>query len=664
MTWLDKATWLARATWLAAGLWLLQLGEPAAAAPRKIMAISQVQPNGVAEAAGVPSDSVLFYDISAVGSGASRAFNNQPLFSVWMGYEIFEGEQNDLPQGKPFGNREEFSAITVNPANGTMYAVAFDSGAPPAKDDVGDTQGDFDLYRIDYQAILRDFVDNARSPGVVYGPKTLRITSANEQFLADIGSPLFDGAVDGVANNVPHPSGAPTVHLPNAFLKIGEVGRSQKPGSSFFDYQLDFVDPRTLVLLDAPSALTPEKDFHVRMLQRTSTAPGGAVAPPLFNADQEGGYNGNTTQSWRSTVAGRFMLDPANESEPDGWALVRRDGVLGVWVNDDDGGGDEVAFFEIDLSGPTPVATRKELAGTDLLNSFRADENPSVDALSNDGEIDFLAVDRQGNLVIVESGFFDVPPQEAKILIAGIESYDNSAGKVAPAGYAASGGVAGFDSVNPWTTSPQLPIVGAIDNDGDVTDVRRIAYDKGTGYLYIIDQDAGFFEDVYVFDPATGTIVYSELRPFDVGLINDDTQLIFTRGDINDDGRVDDADAAMLAAAVADPTLGGTVPAAVGGEWYDLTGDGLLTQADLDELRAIRGVAAPGDFNGDGKANGEDYAEWQKQFGTALRGGDLLVWQRAFNGSPPALTAVPEPHVGTLCVGLLATLAGRRRRAC
>ena len=69
-----------------------------------------------------------------------------------------------------------------------------------------------------------------------------------------------------------------------------------------------------------------------------------------------------------------------------------------------------------------------------------------------------------------------------------------------------------------------------------------MAYDRSTGYLYIIDPDAGFTEDIYVFDPATGTIVYSEFDPFDLGIINEGTQLVFTRGDINNDGMVDGGD--------------------------------------------------------------------------------------------------------------------------
>jgi hypothetical protein len=657
----------------------------AESAPQKIFAISQVQPGGVAEVAGVPSDSVLFYDVTDIGNGGADVFNNSPLFSVWMGYELFEGEQNDMPEGLPTGNREEFSAITVNPANGTMYAVAFDSGAPSALDDVGDTQGDFDLYRIDYQMILNDFVTNSRAPGTVYGPKTLTITEDNEMFLETLGSPLFDGTVDGLAHDVPHPSLAPTVHLDGAFQKIGEPGRSQKPGASFFDYQLDFIDPATLALMDTPSELTPANDFHVRILDRVSTTTGSATPPPLFDDDQEGGYNGNTTQSWNSAIAGRFALDPANESEPAGWALVNSGDVLGVWVADSDGGGDDVAFFEIDLSGPAPTATRKPLGGATDGDFFRIDEDPSVDTATNDGETDYLFVDREGNLLVVESGFFDAPQVEPKVITVGIEDYDDASGRVAPEGFAASGETDGFDSTVPYTVSANLPISGDNDNDDQVTNSTRAAFDKGTGYLYIIDQDTGFFEDIYVFDPATGQIVYFEFSPFDIGLFNEGTQLIFTRGDINNDGLVDENDVTTLTDAIADPTQGGKFTSEVGQELYDLTGDMLLGQEDLDELMAIIGITPPegitGDYNGDDVVNAADYVVWRNNEGLnfaltnerpdAATPGvpdqeDYDAWVVNFGMTAPmgSNSNVPEPTSAALVAMLVLLIGGffRSRR--
>ena len=675
----------------------------AEAAPQKIFAISQVQPSGEDEIPGAPSDSVLFYDVSDIGNGATTdVFNDDPLFSVWMGFEIFLGERNEAPEGLPAGNREEFSALTVNPANGTIYAVAFDSNAPGAADEVNDTQGDFDLYRIDYQEILADFVTNSRPRGTIYGPKTLTIQTADEQFLSDINSPLFDGVVDGLANDIPHPSGVNTVHLDGAFQKVGEPGRAQSP-ASFFDYQLEFVNPETLVLMDANTGTsTPAtEDFSIRVLNRVDTDPGMATEPtPLFPAPKEqiGGWNSpNNAESWESDIAGRLELDPASETNVAGFTLVNTNGVLGVWAADGDGGGDDIAFYEIDLNAVGgPTATKKELANTleggvgpGLATQFGLAEDPASDATTNDAEIDYLFVDKDGNLVIVESGFFDtvpdstIPPtgangetaEEPRVITVGIDSYDNPDSDGSGLNEVlASGPVGtGFDDTDPYTVSSPVPVSGSIDNDDGVTNSTRVAYDKSTGYLYIVDQDVildngsveDIFEDIYVFDPATGTIVYSELRPFDVGIFNEGTLLVFTRGDINNDGMVDGNDLTALSDAIADPTLGGTVSADLGGEWFDLTGDGLLTGADLTELQNIIGTT-PGDFDFDGDVDGADFLAWQRgdspNSGSA---GDLADWEANYGTGIGTLEAassvVPEPTSLALCLFLALTQFSKRR---
>lgn len=656
------------------------------AAPRKIFAVSQTQPGGVGEIAGAPSDSVIFYDVTDVGDGTSTdIFNNDPLFSVWMGFEIFQGQVGDNPNGASFGNREEFSAITVNPANGTIYAAAFDSGSTGVPDPVNDTQGDFDLYRIDYQQILADFEDNARPKGTIYAPKTLTIDPLDEDFLRVNNSSIYDGTVDGLANDVPHPSdpsGTNTVHLDGAFQKIGEPGRAQSP-ASFFNYQLEFVNPETLVFMDANIGTTTpaDEDFAIRIWNRVSTSQGAANQPAPFPQppNQEGGYNSvNNTESWESTVAGRLELDPDSETNPAGFTLVNTNGVLGVWAADSDGGGDDIAFYEIDLDAVGgPTATKKELANTleggtgpALATQFGLAEDPSSDALTNDAEVDQLFVDKDGNLVIVESGFFDVtegsttPPtgvggetaQEPRVITVGIDNYNSpdSDGSGQSEVLASGPAGTGFDDTDPYSVSAFLPVTGPIDNDDEVTNSTRVAYDKSTGYLYIVDQDTGFTEDIYVFDPATGTIVYSELNPFDIGIINEGTLLVFTRGDINNDGMVDSGDLTALGDAIAAPT-------ALLDEWYDLTGDGVIDNDDLVELQDIIG-ATPGDFDGDGDVDGSDFLEWQRTDGTA---GGLTDWQTNYGSGVAPLaasgTAVPEPTTLALCVSMgLLTIVRRR----
>jgi hypothetical protein len=696
-------------------------GASATAAPRKIFAIAQQQPAGVAEVMGNPSDSIMLYDVTSIGSpGATNVFGNSPLFTVWLGYEIFEGQVgDDQGNGVPRGNREDTSAITFNPANGTMYAVAFDSGsagtqaAPNNPDPVGDNQGDNDLYRIDYQELLKDFVTNNRPKGTIYAPPTQRIPTANETALQGFGSPLFDGTVDGIAHNVPHPASVqglapPTIFIDNAISKVGEVGRSPN-GITFFDTEISFVNPATLVLLDTatrPEPGAPEGDFQIRALERVSAAPGAAVidfdgpdnavgppGDPAADDDQQGGRNGNSVQSWESTIMGRLQMDSADDSEPGGWAFVRRDGKIGLWIAENDAvnAGDEVSYFELDFSGATPTATKKTLPTTNPAGlSFRVDENPSADATTNNGEIDQLLIDKNGNLVIIESGFFDTvaesmtPPtgsggltaEQSRALTVGIESYNNAAG-VVPTGFTASGGTTTFDSTQPWTASGSM--TPTVSDDTQVLNTTRVAYDRSTGYVYVMEQDTDFIEDVYVFDPATGQMVYQELNGINPGLFNTGTQVVFTRGDVDGNAAVNAADIDTLFAAIADPTQGGTISAALGQEWYDLTGEGQLNADDGTEL--IQGVlnTRPGDANLDGRVNSDDFNLLALNFGTAggwAKGNfngtgpvnsddfNLLALNFGFNNGGMAVSAVPEPSglLSGLLGGAAAVMIGRRRR--
>lgn len=696
---------------LLASLVIVAAAQAGAPLPQKIYAMGSGLPSGVGNLPGNPSDSIMFYDVTDIGHGAtSGVFNNDPLFSVWMGFEEFTGELNDAPEGISAGNREEISALTFNPANGTIYVASFDSGTAPAVDIVGDTQGDWDLYRIDYQAILKDFVDNSRPKGTIYG-RPLSIVVGDEEFLESIASPLWDGVNDGLAHNVHHPSdpaGTNTVHVPGSFVKVGELGKQVPVGPSFFDSQIDFINPETMVFLDASSGVAPDSpeilDYNIRLWTRVSTSPGFATPPPFGPFDppstgkqnQEGGFNTGVlnTESWNSKIAGRLALDLAAESSPTGWALVKHNGTIGIWAADSDGGGDDIAFYELDLVAGT--ATKKELANTPdggpFVRQFGLAENPNVDATTNDAEIDQLFVNKNGDLVIVESGFFDTTPgsftpptgnggetaEEPRVITIAIADYDSpdSNGSTFNEVRAAGPAGTGFDDPDAYSVTAPIPITGAIDNDTEVTNTTRAGYDKSTGYIYIIDQD-GIDEDLYVFDPATGTIVYSELtlgsgdndpKPFNPGLFNEGTQIIFTRGDINGDGVVTYADIQALQDGIADNTLGGTVTAAVGAEWYDLTSDGVLDAADLTEmLDNILGTAL-GDFNLDGFVDGKDFLEWQIASGSSFDGGDLADWEAnyGFSNMAPlaaASEAVPEPSsVLLLSLALGFASLGRRRR--
>lgn len=659
------------------------------AQPQKMLAISSVN---FGDPPGTPINTINFFDVTDIDSAGPGAFGNRPLFSVFIGLDEFEGFDSF---GTPLGSEEDVATFTVNPVNGMLYAIAFDQlsddlgpGGAVAHGDArasGDTAGDFDLLRIDYQAILKDFTTQNRVPGTIYAPRFTATTAAIEEALRDSGHPGFDGTVDGVQENVPHrdsldfPDQIPTVHLDGAIVKIGELGRAAtERDASFFNHQIEFIDPGRLLRLDGSTANTAEGDHEIRLYTRESKSPGLATGDLDGGGDLEGGYNGNTAESWRSDVLGRLELDPAitdqaiasSRTDVTDWALVNRDGVVGVWVAEfDGGGGDDLAFFEIDLDALT--ATKKDIAqlGGAVAPVLAMDEDPSVATGTNDGEIDQLFVDAQGNLVIVESGFNDtdpngtgqtgrsgLPAQESRVITLTVDSYD---------GPDSDGNGAREVVTGAWSTPVEIDVTG-FDDDTRVTDTRFAAYDRDTGYLYIIaGGDTNFTEDIYVFDPATGTVVYYEDDPTNPGILNKATQLIIQRGDVNDDGRVDASDVAMLQALLADPTRGGEISAELADEWYDLTGDGLLTSADLTELTEgiLGGVATPGDVNLDGVVDGADLAEIEAGLGVVFGGGDLLAWQRSFGQGMSAesnATSVPEPCGAAWFV--VATWAGCRRR--
>ncbi len=612
--------------------------EGAAPPPRKIVALLDATQNF-----GTTRRSVNFYDVTDL---TGTVFNQAPLFSAWTGYEDFSTL-----------NFEDPDALTVNPINGTVYMTAFDSGTAGTIDAAGDTEGDYDLYRIDYQEILKDFLTNGRAVGTMYAPTT---------------GP--DGTV-----NPQHPQHAgTTVNLAGIVQKVGEIGRTQ--GGPFYDYALEFADPANLMLLDNQTGLdtdpdTVPNDHQLRFVSRTSTAPGGAVYSAL---DHTGGFNQQTAQSWRSDIGALVDMDNASgRSEPVDMAYVSRDGVKGVWVAESDGGGDDLSYFELNFTTKTAVKKEMQVGPSPYPTGFALDNDPVVNPASNDGVADWVQIDKNGNLLIGESGFFESPvPTEPKVISRAVLNYD-----------AADTDANTQDEIvfGAWGTSAN--VAPTLDDDVAVTDGRFVTIDKGTGRVYFFDIDSGaapnVVSDAYVFDLATGTLVYQELNAVNHFLERQGVSF-FLRGDVNGDGVVNASDIDRLFAGVADPTLGGQVTSAIGREWYDLTGDALLTgvNGDADELvEEILGTAY-GDANLDGMVSGADFALLQNRFGQAggwadgdfngngtVNGADFALLQNnfGFNAmgpvSGPVSSAVPEPTTfGLTFLGGIPLFARRRRR--
>ena len=144
-----------------------------------------------------------------------------------------------------------------------------------------------------------------------------------------------------------------------------------------------------------------------------------------------------------------------------------------------------------------------------------------------------------------------------------------------------------------------------------------------------------------------------------------------TSCDFNGDDMCDGVDIDMLVAAIVN-----------GDTAFDLTGDGVIDDADLDEWLAQAGAQhlasmnpyRRGDANLDGFVDGQDFIDWNdfKFTSTAAwtkgdfnadgftDGSDFIIWNNNKFMSADALT-VPEPGVFTLVAMILMSVCLTRR---
>jgi len=642
--------WKTRATTALAALMIGSTAFAGAPMPQKIIATL----DGT-QSFGNTRRAISFYETTTLDATAHDAFGTTPLFTVWTGYEDSLGN-----------NFEDIDTFTVNPVNGTVYAVAFDSGAAGVVDAAGDTQGDLDIYRIDYQEILKDFVTNGRAKGTMYAPS--------------IGP---DGDL-----NPQHPDhSGTTINLASAIQKVGEVGRTQ--GSSFFDRDVEFINPQTLVLIDneQDSSDTAAQDHELRVLERVSMTAGGASPNTSDSNSIEGGYNAQTTESWEADRLALLNMDfvsgvPTGFSEPEDIALARSSNgvIVGVWVAETDGGGDDLSFFEIsNIGNPSADDATAAISTIELLGNSRSlDENPELDPNTNDGDHDFIKVDNEGNVLIGESGFFDTTPGgesgsggspsgEPTIQRLNVDDYlagnvdlssdawDDLGGGGAHEGLGStSSDTAGDSSVAPVQLEGPLGSLSnaftggsglSLDDDTNVTDGRFATLQQGAKVdlnndgdyndtvngqpetitnevLFLFDIDSGsapgVIADVYVIDLETGKIIYEELNATNHFLIEHGIRS-FTRGDTDGDGDVDADDIDNFTAQDTGDALNE--------EMYDLTGDmaldaigGPSNAEDMNELiREILGTEY-GDANLDGLVNSADLSILAANFGGSGKG--------------------------------------------
>ena len=242
--------------------------------PRQMLAVgapSYIAIADVNQNNGDTRRAISYYNVEDITDNpatASAEFGQRPDFVGWVGFEINAG----VPGGPE--NFEELSALTVNPINGDTYQLAFDStnngegfGIP---DSVGDTLGDFDLYRINFGILYNDFVANNRAKGIMYtgtvAPDGFNYQSAyGARSNGPTGLPAVEPADIGVPFGRDNTDADPSndfAWLSLGTEKIGEIARTQGDTTiepPFFNEQdLQFVDADTLLLTEntepAPNA--------------------------------------------------------------------------------------------------------------------------------------------------------------------------------------------------------------------------------------------------------------------------------------------------------------------------------------------------------------------------------------------------------------------------
>ncbi len=490
-----------------------------------------------------------------------------PLFAVFSGEKI------------P-GDHRSPNSITVDPYTGDVYFLATDADQVagfqfnPSPQDILDgilpnTEGDYDLLKIPFQTIFNDWVTNQGQAYTTYNPGA---------FGHDSGG------------NTSNP-----VTLAGAVEKIGEIARPIN--TDFFDTHLEFVDRDTLLVIDSPLVSqvdplndTAANDSQVRALTRVSQTPGLATTNVTLS---EGGFNQGTTESWESVVLGSVNMDfdiagvPNGVSEVEDIAFYRDPvtGVQGLWIGESDGGvndtvtplnnrGDDVSFFEITNFAGTAGNGLRDFTVQGTAPRFILDDDPVLNASGNNGAHDRIFVDQQdGSLIIVESGFFDVPQDEPSIITRAITSYDNL----------------GQIEAGAWDIG-QMVVSGANDDDLAITDGRWAVYDSANNDVYFYDTDSAtdgsplpiFNHDWYKYDVDTKTTTLMSFNSdISNGLFSNGDQFTFfhiLQGDLNGDGFVGLADLNIVLGnwnqnvPFGDATKG------------DPSGDGFVGLVDLNEV--------------------------------------------------------------------------------
>jgi hypothetical protein len=567
---------------------------------------------------GDSRNSVTFFDADVPGT---------PLFSVYVGRE----------PGVP-DEWEEPTALTVDPVTGDVYVVAFDDGSAGVENAQGDTQGDLDLFRINFAAIYQHWAGtfqgiDVRGMGLVTGPAPTGVGNETNLDYVTYANTLGDF----------HSSHSNQVALPGVIEKVGQVNRGN--GGDGYPFVLEFITPTTLLLLDdsigAGAVNDPDDDHALRYIERVSSS-GGAASSVVFDRGGagtnylNGGYNGSggqaATESWGSRViqyAGALsgqpflmQLDEADHSEPGSIAYYDDplSGIRGTWISEKDSPsqGDAVGFVEFNSFGTT-IGLRALIDFGHPL-TFTISNDPAVE--DHRGKVDNMFVDQDtGDLLLIESGLGDFEDgigadHEPGVLRLPIQ-YDKGTGQI---------------GIGEW--QPKVFLNPAKDpGDTSLEHGGWSVYDSANDTIYFFapggsgETPAGEL-DIYALDLRTGlTTSYMN--------VDDNVHLFF--------------------------------------------GEGIGDKAAFFRLAPL-----PGDYNGDGAVNAADYTVWRNNLGvaTALTNEeptttpglvtieDYFVWKNAYGstlGSGATIDsagAVPEPQSAVaFALGLLSIMQATRRRS-
>ena len=177
---------------------------------------------------------------------------------------------------------------------------------------------------------------------------------------------------------------------------------------------------------------------------------------------------------------------------------------------------------------------------------------------------------------------------------------------------------------------------------------NQLLYSQGNAFHAAADVDGdGIITNLDLFELGDELVANGA----SAAVMNSYDQLLVKRGDVNEDGVTDGADAAAIYASFSDTN-----------NWLkDLNVDGKVSMADVQTLVTQLVRTSFADFNLDRRVDGADFLIWQRNQGAAgarfdqgdaglnalIGADDLAIWNSAFGTTAPiasaAFAAVPEP---------------------